>query len=55
MTEEQIQNKNYSIKEIVDIKKLKEEEENKRNNYYKITGGALWRGLGRIWRPFFMI
>ena len=35
MTEEQIQNKNYSIKEIVDIKKLKEEEENKRNNYLK--------------------
>ena len=35
MTEEQIQNKNYSIKEIFDIKKLKEEEENKRNNYLK--------------------
>ena len=35
MTEEQIQNKNYSIKEIFDMKKLKEEEENKRNNYLK--------------------
>ena len=35
MLEEQIQNKNYSIKEIVDIKKLKKEEEDKRNNYLK--------------------
>ena len=34
-TDELIKNKNYSIKEIINVKKLREEEENKRINYLK--------------------
>ena len=33
--DEQIRNKNYSIKNFIDIQKLNKEEENKRNNYLK--------------------
>ena len=33
--DEQIGNKNYSIKNFIDIQKLNKEEENKRNNYLK--------------------
>ena len=35
ITDEQINNKNYSVKEIINVNKLNEEEENKRINYLK--------------------
>ena len=35
MIKEQIENKNYSIKEFIDVKKLNDEEKEKRNNYLK--------------------